>query len=94
MRYNLYKQPIQYETLYIVQYLHSLNIDARPNKIYECNYPANIISIPSILDLDTQILYTGLLECIKYYEIQTKLSDLLNKAIDFNRNNPNYRINN
>lgn len=37
--YVLYKKPIQYDTLYIVQYLHYLGINIVPTCCIERNHP-------------------------------------------------------
>lgn len=47
--YILYKKPLQLDTLYIVQYLHSINITFLPHSIFERNHPPNVTNLPSIL---------------------------------------------
>jgi hypothetical protein len=54
MSYILYKNPIQLDTLDIVQYLYSRNLDAQPFACIERNFPENITQIPTIYDLETK----------------------------------------
>ncbi len=88
--YVLYKNPIQYNTLYSVQYLHSIGITFLPNMVIERNYPDNVVDLPSIYYNDK--LYTGLDECISLYEEYSGIDNLLEKANEFKKNNPNYTI--
>lgn len=46
--YTLYKNPIQLDTLYIVQYLHYNKINFLPSIIIERNYPQFITDLPTI----------------------------------------------
>jgi hypothetical protein len=93
IEYILYKKPIQLETLYIVQYLHSLGIIFVPNAIFERGIPLEIYKLPSIYDLNENKLYHGLDETIDFYEKKTQINNLLIKSIDFHDKNPNYKIN-
>lgn len=90
MKYVLYKQPIQYETLHIVQYLHSIGILLLPNVCIERNYPEWVSSLPSI-DVGKE-RYIGLDACIQYFETISGVSDLLTKSQKFKEVNPEYRI--
>lgn len=92
MKYILYKRPISLDTLYIVQYLHSIGIEIRPYTIIERNYPKEITRLPSILDQNTGITYAGLTQVINFYETNTGIQNLLSKAKEFKENNPNYTI--
>ena len=64
--YILYKNPIQLETLYIVQYLNYNNIDFLPNIIIEKNYPNFVKNLPTIYYKNK--FYNGLEEVISLYE--------------------------
>ncbi len=87
--YILYKQPIQLETLHIVQFLHVNGIILLPKYIIERNL--GVAVLPTIIyDNNT---YSGLLEVVKFYENTSGISDLLAKARDWKDKNPNYRIN-
>ena len=90
--YDLYKLPIQLETLNIVQYLYSLGIDTRPCKIIERNHHSNACVLPTIHDHLTNKWYIGLPECIRYYESKSGINELYSKAIEFKKTLPVYRI--
>jgi hypothetical protein len=92
IEYILYKNPIQLETLYIVQYIHSLGISLLPKAIFERGIPIEIYKLPSIYDINEKILYHGLDETIEFYEKKTKIKKLLSKSYDFKAKNPNYSI--
>lgn len=91
-QYILYKKPIQYETLYIVQYLHYLGIKLEPQYCIERNHPSWITMLPSIYVSNKDEKYIGLEECIKFFEKETGIHCLLQKSIEFKKNNPEYRI--
>lgn len=93
IEYILYKNPIQMETLSIVQYLYSEGIIFIPKAIFERSYPSEISKLPSIYDLSEKKLYHGIDEVIKFYEKKTKIKKLLKKANDFKDKNPDYKIN-
>lgn len=106
--YVLYKLPIQTETLSIVQYLHheAPHLRQRPFACVERNHPdwiANAMSLPAIEVLDDPHLYnagtrmrtrySGLQECVDFFETYSGVSNLTRRASDFKRDNPFYRIN-
>lgn len=88
--YILYKQPIQLETLHIVQYLHYCGIVFLPHTIFERNHPSFVKELPSILYQDK--LYSGLHQVISLYESVSKIDHLLEKANTFKQANPKYTI--
>jgi hypothetical protein len=88
--YVLYKNPIQLETLNIVQYLHYNNIIFLPNTIIERNYPHFITELPTIVYNNN--IYSGLTEVVSLYETISGINDLLNKANNFKIQNPKYTI--
>ncbi len=88
--YILYKQPVQLDTLYIVQYLYYLGINLQPNTIIERNHPAHIINLPSI-ECNGK-LYSGLDECISFYETYSNIQNVLVLSREFKRQNPKYTI--
>ena len=88
--YILYKNPVQLETLHIVQYLHSQNITFLPNVIIERNYPSYVTELPTILY--NRKLYIGIDICIKLYETYSGIDNILEKADEFKRLNPTYTI--
>lgn len=83
LKYILYKNPVQFETLAIVQYLYSLGIDMRPNVILEQGHPKECVVLPSIMDVSNNMYYSGLEECIAFFETHTGMTDLLAKAQQF-----------
>ena len=92
VHYILYKAPIHLETIHIVQYLHSLGINIWPQYCIERNHPAWVSSLPTIETADGT-RYIGLDACIQFFESETGIHDLLQKATEFKRINPEYRIN-
>lgn len=90
--YILYKHPIEIETLYIVQYLYSINIDIRPKFCIERNHP-NWVILPSIQTTEGE-KYIGIKECIYFYEKYSNINDLLYKSMLHKELNQYYRINN
>lgn len=88
--YILYKNPIQLETLYIVQYLHYNKINLLPQSIIERNHPQFISQLPSIVHNNK--LYSGLDEVVKFYEDYSGINNLLEKANKFKKQNPKYAI--
>ena len=92
MGYILYKNPVQLDTLAIVQYLSFLGQPCLPSQIIERNHPAWVTDLPSILADDGKV-YIGLRECEQYYCKTSGESNLLDRAVAFKTNNPNYRVN-
>jgi hypothetical protein len=91
--YILYKNPISVETLDVVRFLYAMNIiDARATTIIERNYPPEIITRPSIYDTESKILYSGLDECVKFFEEQANQRNLLKQASSFMKDK-DFRIN-
>lgn len=88
--YTLYKNPIQLETLYIVQYLHSRNITFLPSIIIERNYPAFVTELPTIYY--NHRFYKGLEEVISLYEHISGIDNVLEKAVEFKKQYPKYTI--
>jgi hypothetical protein len=90
--YILYKNPIQTDTLNIVQYLYFLGIPIIPKHCIERNHPNWAFSLPSI-ETETNDKYIGFDECIKFYEKESGIDNLYYKALIFKINNPSFRIN-
>lgn len=90
--YILFKNPIQYDTLSIVQYLFTKGIDVKPKMVIERNYPNYITETPSIYIIATGQLYQGLDLCIEFYEMISNIDNLLIKAGNFKNTYPNFRI--
>ena len=88
--YTLYKNPIQLETLYIVQYLHYKNIMFLPSIIIERNYPQFVTELPTINYKNK--IYNGLVEIISLYENISGIDNILEKAIEFKVQHPKYTI--
>lgn len=91
MKYILYKNPVQLDTLAIVHYLFSeKNIDLSPHVIFERNHPNWVSSIPSILYDDEKFI--GLSECIRFYEKYSGITNLLSTALKWKQSNQNYHL--
>jgi CRISPR/Cas system CMR-associated protein Cmr5 small subunit len=79
------------ETLFIVQYLHSLGISVIPDKCFERNYPSWVSSLPAI-ETETEH-HVGLDECVAFYEKVSGIKHLIEKSKEFKKKFPEYRIN-
>jgi len=79
--YILYKNPIQLDTLSIVQYLHYKGILFLPNCIIERNYPPSVTQLPTIYYKNQY--YCGINECIELYENISGIDNILEKARKF-----------
>ncbi len=90
--YILYKNPIQLDTLYIVQYLFYLDIILIPHRCIERNHPSEVTRLPSIYSYEDNQWYIGLDECLKFYEMKSKINNILWEANNFKEENPEYRI--
>lgn len=88
MNYILHKHPIQLETLDIVQYLHHQQINLLPTAIIERNHPPHITDLPSIQT--TTHNYIGLDRVVYWYEQQSGINNILDKANEFKKQNPKY----
>ncbi len=77
MDYDLFKLPIQIDTLSIVQYLYSVGIEARPKTIVERNHAPEA---------------TTLAECIRFYEARSGIDGIVAHAAMFKRRSPSFRI--
>jgi hypothetical protein len=91
MNYILYKNPIQLDTLAIVQYLHSLGCNAQPRLCIERGHPAWVTELPSIETSGGQ-RYIGFDQCIQFYESLSGRSDLLADALAFKDKHRYFRI--
>ncbi len=91
MSYVLYKNPIQHNTLHIVQYLHSIGKSNEPQHCIERNYPEWAINLPAIKELNGTT-HIGFENVVKYYEQKSGVKDLLEKVNIFKIENPNYTI--
>jgi CRISPR/Cas system CMR-associated protein Cmr5 small subunit len=78
--YILYKNPIQLETLNIVQYLYYNNIIFLPNTIIERNYPHFITELPTIIYNNN--IYSGLKQVVSFYETISGIQKLLEKQMN------------
>lgn len=92
MSYTLYKNPIQLDTLAIVQYLHSIGTDMRPQKIIERLFPEWVTELPSIEETYSGTQYVGMQQCVQFWEQQSGVTQLQQKAAKFKHDYPNYRI--
>jgi len=89
--YTLFKNAIQYDTLAIVQYMHSIGVEALPKACVERCHPEWAHSLPSI-ETSSGERYIGLDACVQFYESIAGLRDLLQKATAFKAANREYRI--
>ena len=89
--YILYKNPEQYDTLAIVQYLNHIERPNEPSTCIERGAPPGT-QMPSILDQWTGQWYLGLANVVRYYEERSGITNLLNIAEQFKRDQPDYTI--
>lgn len=92
MPYTLYKEPVQLETLAIVQYLHHCGISLLPSRVIKRCHPPELLPLPSIVEHDSGTVYRGLDGCVRFYEAATGIGNVLSKALVFKQQHPDYRI--
>jgi len=93
MGYHLFQLPTQEELVAVVQYLWSLDIDARPQAVIETGWEDwGVTDLPAIYDVDQDSMYQGLDACMYYYEQATGMDDLLQQALQHKKAHPYYRI--
>lgn len=103
VNYILYKYPIQFETLTMVQYIHFVKkLTLLPLYCIERNHPSwTHDTLPCIHDLDHNIYYKGLRECEYFYRLAIwengypgeENEGLLKSAIQWKKEKVNCRIN-
>lgn len=76
--------------LNITRYLHVLGVDIRPQMVIEKCFPSNITTLPTIY-LNGK-LFEGLPNILAFYQNKLQINNLLDKAIQFDKLNPYYRI--
>ena len=74
----------------ITKYLYANNINMRPELIVERSFPANITQLPAI-EIDNKLIL-GLDNIIQHYESLLGITSILDKAREFQKQYPNYRI--
>ena len=93
VRYTLFKNPIQLDTLAVIQYLHHLGKDLRPSQIIERNHADWVTHLPSIRDERTGLKYIGIENCVKFWEHNSQQEGLLQRSLAWKTSNPRYRVN-
>lgn len=91
-RYTLFKNPVQLDTLAVIQYLHHLGKDLRPSSVIERNHADWVTELPSIKDEGSGSTYIGINDCMKFWEEHSQTTNLLHSALSWKAFNPNYRI--
>lgn len=80
------------DTLAIVRYLFANGYkNMEPRYVIERNHPAWVTELPSIHD-ENLGTFIGVKNCYKYFEKVAKITDLQEKVLEWESNNPNYRI--
>ena len=96
-RYTLYKNPVEIDTLAVVQYLASCGVLLCPTCCIERNHPKWAHRLPSIKCDDDGKQYVGLDECLEFFALYGTNDEspwvLLQKARKFKEDNPKFRIN-
>ncbi len=77
----------------ITRYLYAVGTDTRPINIVERSFPFNINpeTLPIIV-YQNGFTIIGLTNIVRYYEITFKTPNLIEKATEFEKNNPDYKI--
>ena len=94
MRYVLYKNPVQPDTLAVVRYLHSVlpTLAACPAACVERSHPPRVTELPAVHDLDTDEWFVGPARCVEFFEARSGLSDLARLSREFAEAHEGYRI--
>jgi hypothetical protein len=88
----LHKSPLQLDTLAIVQYLHSIGRPCTPAACVERNHPVWVHELPSIETATAR--YVGIGSCLDFWQKESGVDNLLEKAIAFKDWYPGYTISN
>lgn len=90
--YELYKHPIQDDTLALVRFCHHKGYKLLPSVIYERNITLNEDQLPALYDADTGVWYYGIKSIIKYFTSQTGIHNLYHRAMAFMERHPDYKV--
>lgn len=90
--YVLYRKSEQTEISDIITFLDSKKKDFVPKAIFERSFPAQIVRLPAIHDLDSNTCYIGFDRCIEFYETKSKVKDIITKARKFVEKHPEYTL--
>jgi len=92
--YELYRHPIQDDTLALVRYCHHKGFRMMPSVTYERNTYLSDENLPAIHDCVTNTWYYGIAGVLDYYSQYTGLhrADLLERAVAFHDRHPDYHI--
>ena len=95
-KYILCKNPVQLDTLAIVQYIHkTTGVFWAPSLIYERQHPVpSGTALPCIIEttIDGDVLHAGFDACVRFYERGSGIDDIVAKAEAFKLDHPNYCI--
>jgi hypothetical protein len=89
--YTLFKNPIQENTLGIVRFLHANGIILMPQMCIERNHPEWVVDLPCI-ETKNGDRYIGFDECVRFYEEQSKITNIVACAKEFKTINQPYII--
>ena len=90
--YELYRHPIEDDTLALVRYCHHKGFRMMPSVTYERNTHLSDENLPAIHVSDTW--YYGISGVLDYFSRCTGLhrGDLLERALAFHKRHPDYHI--
>lgn len=80
-QFILYRQPLQVDTLAVVRYLHHIGHPCAPTRCIAGNHPDWVHELPSIQTPTKR--YIGIGSCLDFWQEQSGVEDLLEKAISF-----------
>lgn len=78
--------------LWITRYLYSTGVNIRPRNIQERLFPAKILETPAIELTNGGPVICGLDDVIEHYSRELQIKELKEKAVEFKKNNPDFRI--
>jgi hypothetical protein len=89
-QYILHKNPVQMDTLAVVQYLHCAGRPCTPFGCVERGHPEWATELPCIETVDERCV--GLDACVRFWERVSGVAGLMEKALAFKEACPEYRI--
>lgn len=92
--HKLYRRPDEEANaslLWITHYLYSIGVNVRPRNTQERLFPAKVVETPAIELTVGGPTICGLEDIIDYYSRELQIKDLISKAEEFKKNNPQFK---
>jgi hypothetical protein len=90
--YEIYRHPIEDDTLALVRYCHHKGFLLLPSVTYERNVALSEDMLPAIFDHGTDRWYYGIGEVAQFYAILTGITNILERARAFSKRHPDYHL--